>query len=102
MRVDTLVKERGVSLVVAGLPLTLRGELGPQSLKVQEFVSTLRRRLKVPVELWDERLSTKEAERAMIAADVSRARRKEVIDQLAAVIILQTWLDAHAPSGCSS
>lgn len=96
IRVDTLVKERGVTRVVAGLPLTLRGEEGPQCAKVHEFVETLRRRLKVPVEMWDERLSTREAERTLIAANVSRAGRKEVIDQMAAVLILQTYLDARA------
>ena len=96
IRVDTLVKERGVSRVIAGLPLTLRGDAGPQSVKVKEFVETLRRRLKVPVEMWDERLTTREAERILVAADMSRARRKQVIDQMAAVLILQTFLDARA------
>jgi len=95
IRVDALVKEREVSRVIAGLPLTLSGESGRQSEKVMEFVNTLKRRLKVPVELWDERLSTREAERTLIAADLSRARRKEVIDQMAAVLILQTYLDAQ-------
>lgn len=102
IRVDTLVKERGVFRVVAGLPLTLRGVEGPQSAKVLEFVETLRRRLKVPVEMWDERLSTREAERTLIAADMSRARRKEIIDQMAAVLILQTYLDARAHGQASS
>ncbi len=96
IRVDTLVKERGVSRVIAGLPLTLRGDAGPQSVKVKEFVETLRRRLKVPVEMWDERLTTREAERILVAADMKRARRKQVIDQMAAVLILQTFLDARA------
>jgi putative holliday junction resolvase len=96
IRVDTLVKERGVSRVIAGLPAQGEGEAGPQSVKVDEFVAVLRRRLKVPVEMWDERLTTREAERTLIAADLSRARRKQVIDQMAAVLILQTWLDAHA------
>ena len=96
IRVDDLVKERAVSRVIAGLPLTMRGEAGPQSAKVVEFVGTLKRRLKVPVEMWDERLTTREAERTLIAANLSRARRKEVIDQMAAVLILQTYLDARA------
>ena len=101
IRVDALVKERGVSLVIAGLPLTLRGEVGPQSLKVLDFVATLKRRLQVRVETRDERLSTREAERTLIEADMSRARRKDVIDQVAAVLILQTYLDArsHAEAG---
>jgi putative Holliday junction resolvase len=96
IRVAELVKERGVARVIAGLPLTLRGAEGPQSAKVQEFVDVLRRRLQVPVEMFDERLTTREAERTLIAADLSRSRRKEVIDQMAAVLILQTWLDARA------
>jgi putative Holliday junction resolvase len=96
MRVDALVKERDVSRVIAGLPLTLKGDAGPQSVKVNEFVLILKRRLKVPVEMWDERLTTREAERTLIAFDLSRARRKEVIDQMAAVLILQTYLDARA------
>jgi putative Holliday junction resolvase len=96
MRVDTLVKEKGVSRVIAGLPLTLGGESGRQSAKVNEFVEVLRRRLRVPIEMRDERLTTREAERTLIEADLSRARRKEVIDQMAAVLILQTYLDALA------
>ncbi len=96
IRVVALVKDRGVSRVVAGLPLTLRGEAGPQSSKVLEFVGALKRRLQVPIEMWDERLTTREAERTLIAADMSRARRKEVIDQMAAVLILQTYLDARS------
>ncbi len=95
-RVEALVKERGVSRVIAGLPLTLRGESGPQSAKVREFVEVLKRRLRVPVEMWDERLTTREAERVLIEGDLSRARRKEVIDQMAAVLILQSYLDTQA------
>ncbi len=104
IRVETLVKERGVSRVIAGLPLTLRGEAGPQSVKVQDFVAVLKRRLQVPLEMWDERLTTREAERVLIQGDLSRARRKEVIDQMAAVLILQSYLDtqAHARTASTS
>jgi putative holliday junction resolvase len=94
-RIEALVKEREVGRVVVGLPLSLRGLEGPQSGKVKEFVEALKRRLRVPIEMWDERLTTREAERTLIAADLSRARRKEVIDQMAAVLILQTYLDAR-------
>ena len=71
---------------------------------MNEFVEVLRRRLQVPVEMFDERLTTREAERTLIAADMSRARRKEIIDQMAAVLILQTWLDsrAHVQAGPAS
>ena len=102
IRVETLVRERGVTRVIAGLPLSLRGQEGPQSAKVREFVEVLKRRLKVPVEMADERLTTREAERTLIEADLSRARRKEVIDQMAAVLILQTYLDARANAASSS
>lgn len=96
IRVETLVRERGVVRVVAGMPLTLRGEVGVQGLKVNDFIDTLKRRLRVPIETWDERLTTREAERTLIEADLSRTRRKEIIDQMAAVLILQTYLDARA------
>ena len=95
IRIDTLVRERGVSRVIAGLPLNLRGLEGPQSAKVLDFVEVLRRRLRVPVELRDERFTTREAERTLIAADLSRERRKEIIDQMAAVLILQNYLDSR-------
>jgi len=102
IRVETLVRERGVTRVIAGLPLSLRGQEGPQAAKVRDFVEVLKRRLKVPLEMADERLTTREAERTLIEADLSRARRKEVIDQMAAVLILQTWLDARAHATPSS
>jgi putative holliday junction resolvase len=95
IRVGELVKEKDVARVIAGLPLTLRGEEGPQSEKVRAFVDVLRKRLRVPVEFWDERLTTREAERTLIEADLSRAKRKTVIDQMAAVLILQSYLDAR-------
>ncbi|MEO8361605.1 MAG: Holliday junction resolvase RuvX [Vicinamibacteria bacterium] len=94
-RVRDLAKERGITRILAGQPFTLKGDLGPQSVKVKDFVDVLKRFVQVPVEMFDERLSTREAERTLIAADLSRARRKEVIDQMAAVLILQTYLDAR-------
>ena len=96
IRVAELVKEKEVARVIAGLPLTLRGEEGRQSDKVRAFVDVLKRRLRIPVEFWDERLTTREAERTLIEADLSRAKRKSVIDQMAAVLILQSYLDARA------
>ena len=91
--VTLLAREREVGLIVAGLPRTLKGEVGVQADKVLGFVAALRQASPTPVECWDERLTTKVAERALIAADVSRRRRRQVIDQVAAAVILQGFLD---------
>ncbi len=90
-----LATSRGAELIVAGLPRTLRGEVGVQADKVLGFVAALRKACPIPVELWDERLTTRIAERALLAADVSRARRRQVVDQVAATVLLQGFLDAR-------
>jgi putative Holliday junction resolvase len=79
--------------VVLGLPLSPEGEVGRAARSAQAFAERLRAALSVPVELIDESFSTVEAEEVLIRADVSRARRKEVVDRLAAAVILQRWLD---------
>ncbi len=90
-----LVAREGAGLVVAGLPKTLRGEAGPQAGKVERFVADLRAAVPVPVELWDERLTTRIAERSLLEADLSRRRRRHLVDQVAAAVILQGYLDAR-------
>lgn len=90
-----LIRQYTVSEIVVGLPQTLKGECGPAAQKVKENVEWLKSHTEVKWTLWDERLTSKEAERILLAADVSRARRKEVIDQLAAQRILQTYLDSR-------
>jgi putative Holliday junction resolvase len=94
-----LARTHGAACVVVGLPRSLNGSIGPQAEKVLAFVARLRAALPVPVALWDERLSTAQAERALIAADVRRARRRRVIDRVAAAIILQSYLDARVRGG---
>jgi putative Holliday junction resolvase len=96
-----LLGREGASRVVVGLPLELSGAAGKRAKQVEGFVALLRDRLglAVPVETWDERFSTAGAERILIEADLSRARRKQVIDAQAAVFILQGWLDARRTSG---
>ncbi|MCX6996661.1 MAG: Holliday junction resolvase RuvX, partial [Kiritimatiellaeota bacterium] len=79
-----------------GLPLNMNGSRGPAAEAAEQFAERRRQRLGLPVDTWDERLSTAAANNAMIAADVSRARRKEVVDKLAAQIFLQNYLDAQA------
>jgi putative Holliday junction resolvase len=95
-----LVRSESVSTIVVGLPLELDGQSGHRARLVQRFVAVLEAALKqlpAPVTLhsWDERFSTAAAERTLLEADVSRARRKLSIDALAAQFILQGWLDAQ-------
>ncbi len=79
--------------VVVGLPLNMNGSEGPQAAKVRAFAEQVGAHLGLPLEFWDERLSTVAAERALLEADVRRKRRREVVDQVAAALILQAWLD---------
>jgi putative Holliday junction resolvase len=90
-----LAVKHEVAAIVVGLPLTLRGERGPQAQRVLAFADALRRQVAVPVEFVDERLTTVQGERALIATDTSRRKRKQVIDQVAAQLILQQYLDMH-------
>ncbi|HBK53787.1 Holliday junction resolvase RuvX [Syntrophomonas wolfei] len=92
-----LCQEFQVEKIVLGLPLNMNGTMGPKALESQEFARALQEVLKIPVDLWDERLSSKSAERVLLEADLSRKRRKELIDKIAAVHILQAYLDG----GCS-
>jgi putative holliday junction resolvase len=94
-RLVALLDETGAELIVVGLPLSLDGSRGPAARQVEGEVEELRAQLGVPVELWDERLSTVEAERRLRAAGVRGRRRRHVVDQVAATVILQSWLDAN-------
>ena len=90
------IRSHEVERVVVGYPLRLSGEAGPEAARAQAFAGRLRDRLgDVPVDLWDERLTTAEAQRTLVAADVSRRRRREVVDAMAAALILQGWMDAR-------
>ena len=81
--------------IIVGLPKTLRDEIGPAAQKVLHWVDWFKTRLPGEWILWDERLTTAEAERILLEADLSRTKRKNVRDQLAAQRILQSYLDAH-------
>lgn len=93
-RLEEIIKEYEVNKIVVGLPKNMNGTIGPQGEKVLEFVERLKKRFQAEVVLWDERLTTVSAERTLIEADVSRKKRKEVIDKMAAVYILQGYLDS--------
>jgi putative Holliday junction resolvase len=98
-----LVSEYEAERFVVGLPLNMDGSEGPRAEATRKFADTLTQALGLPVELVDERLSTVAAQRTLLEADLSRARRREVIDQMAAQFILQGWLDArHAQRPASS
>lgn len=93
------IEEKEITLLIVGLPLNMNGSEGPQAQKVKEFVKGLEdylqsRNKAVSIKYWDERLSTVAAERSLLEADLSRAKRKKVIDKMAAVFILQGYLDS--------
>jgi putative Holliday junction resolvase len=95
--ISDCVREHEVHTVVIGLPLTLAGNDGEAALASREMAAGLERRLPgVRIELWDERLTTVQAERTMVAGKQRRAKRRQRIDSVAAALILQSWLDAQA------
>lgn len=90
------LKAYSVAEIVLGLPLRMSGEPGTQSEKVREFAEELQRRFKLPVHLFDERLTSVEANRVLDESEIGLQRRKDVVDQLAAVLILQAFLESRA------
>jgi len=93
-----LCDEKHVDVIVVGLPLNMDGSRGPAAEHVLRFVEQLRSRTDRTVDVWDERLSSRQAERVLISADVRRSRRKGIMDQLAAQVVLQSYLEAHGPA----
>ncbi|MDK2745457.1 MAG: Holliday junction resolvase RuvX [Nitrospira sp. BO4] len=100
--IQHLVNLHDVREVLIGLPLRLNGEAGPAAQAVQGFVIRLGETLSVPIVTWDERMTTKAAEDLLIAADVSRKKRKGVVDRVAAAILLQGYLEAQTSSSVQS
>ena len=92
-RLVEVAQEYHVQEILVGLPRHMNGRPGTQVEGILELAQALGQSLGVPVTTWDERLSTREAERVLIAADMSRRRRRQVIDKMAAVLILQAYLD---------
>lgn len=89
----SLISEYEVGEIVLGYPKNMNGTLGPRAELTQAFADKLNKEFGLPITLWDERLSTMAAERTLLEGDVSRAKRKQVIDKMAAVFILQGYLD---------
>lgn len=94
-RLSELIAEYKVEALVLGLPKNMNNSIGPRAEASQKYGELLIDRFDLPVFYQDERLTTVQAERMLIANDVSRKKRKKVIDKLAAVLILQNYLDAH-------
>lgn len=93
--IGILIEENNVSKVVVGLPKNMNGTIGPRGEASQYYADELNKRFGIPVVLWDERLTTVAAERVLLEADVSRKKRKKVIDKMAASMILQGYLDSQ-------
>ena len=95
---EKVIREHGVSEIVVGLPLRMSGAEGIQAEKMRLFVEELRKRFKLPIHLWDERLTSAQANRLLRETEMSIKRRGEVVDQMAAVLILQSWMDSRGGS----
>ena len=93
-RIEELAKEYEVDRIVLGCPKNMNNTLGERAARTEEFKAALERRTGIPVILWDERLSTAAAERVLIERGVRREHRKETVDQIAAALILQGYLDS--------
>jgi putative pre-16S rRNA nuclease len=95
-QLERTIAEYGVREIVVGYPLRMSGMAGSQSLKMQEFAEELRRRFGLPVHLWDERLTSAQANRLLRETEMSIRRRAQVVDRLAAVLILQSFMEARS------
>jgi len=95
----SVLREYEVREIVVGYPLRLSGTEGTQSEKMQQFAEELRRKFGLPVHLWDERLTSSQANRVLREAELSIKKRGEAVDRMAAVLILQSWMEAREASG---
>ncbi|MGR3765141.1 Holliday junction resolvase RuvX [Rossellomorea sp. NS-SX7] len=94
-RMKELAEEYEVETIIVGLPKNMNNSIGPRGEASKAYGDLIQRELSIPVKYWDERLSTMAAERVLLEADVSRKKRKKVIDKMAAVMILQGYLDSQ-------
>ena len=94
-QIKKIVGDMNASKIIVGLPLNMNGTAGHQAKETYGFAEELKERLKIQVQLWDERLSTIEANRVLLQADMSRKKRKKLDDKIAAQLILQSYLNAH-------
>lgn len=95
-RLKEILREKEIELILIGMPRNMDGSYGPAALKVQEFAAALKDAVTVPLKLWDERLTTTQAQKFLIQGGMRRDKRKEKVDQTAAAILLQSYLDSRA------
>ena len=95
-RLKEILRDKEVELILIGMPRNMDGSYGPAANKVQEFVTVLKEAITVPIKTWDERLTSAQANRFLIQADVKRQDRKGKVDKTAAAILLQSYLDSIA------
>lgn len=94
-RLREIIADKAVELILVGMPRNMDGTYGPAAEKVRQFVDALKEQVAVPIRTWDERLTTAQANRFLIEADVRRRDRKQKVDQTAAAILLQSYLDSR-------
>src|ERR1043166_9193534 len=94
-RLKQILAEKQVAQILVGMPRNMDGSYGPAALKVQEFVAVLKEPIVIPIKTWDERLTSAQANRMLIQADVRRDKRKQRVDAAAAAILLQSYLDSR-------
>ena len=94
-KIKRVAEENDVGEIIIGLPINMNGTYGPKAKEIMEFTDRLTKLTAMPVKTWDERLTTVQAERAMLEGDLSRAKRRGAIDRIAAQIILQSYLDSR-------
>jgi putative Holliday junction resolvase len=94
-RLKEILRDQEVELILIGMPRNMDGSYGPAALKVQEFVAALKGAITVPIQTWDERLTSAQANRFLIQSNVRRDKRKEKVDKTAAAILLQSYLDSR-------
>jgi putative Holliday junction resolvase len=95
-RLKELLRDKEVEMVLVGLPRNMDGSYGSSALKVQDFIAVLKGAITVPIQTWDERLTSALANRFLIEGNVRREKRKEKVDKMAAAILLQSYLDSRA------
>ena len=94
-RLQQLIREKEVELILIGMPRNMDGTFGPASQKVKDFIAALQPHIVIPVKTWDERLTSVMANRALLQGNVRRADRKQKVDKMAAAILLQSYLDSR-------
>ena len=101
-RLNEILKEKQVELILVGMPRNMNGSYGPSALKVQEFVAALKVAVTIPIQTLDERLTSVQANRFLTEAELGGRRRKEKVDKSAAAVLLQSYLDGRTGSSLTT